>query len=429
MAAYRVTLTAPATGPIAELTELQPGLCVEGTPVGNLLLLRLTGDSATIDEAEKALATHMVTRHETKEADVLTLVVEAPPSEAGILERSAKADALVLPPLQWCGSRVLLRLLVFEGLRMDTLSEILPGAQLESKSVLHGNEVERELLASGLLLPALTKRQGQAVLAALETGYYDAPRKVTTADVAQGLGIARSTFEEHLKAAESQLVRALAPVVRMRLLQEEQGPRAAGAEALHLYARFSEDLGYYVHMTVRGDRIAEVGFDPRPPREPHGDDHPYLARILDHLATGHDDLRDIPLDLHVTPFERDVLEYMRTIPPGEVITYGDLARRLGKPRASRAVGQVCAKNPAILVVPCHRVVPAAGGVGHYGGAGGSATKRKLLDKEGALSKLEPHHRGLHARPSELTVTKVVPANDGVPTARRMPDQAVSTSPD
>ena len=392
MTAYRVTLTAPAMGPIAELTELHPGLCVEGTPVENLLLLRLTGDARTIDEAEETLATHMVTRHEAKESDVLTLVVEAPASEAGILERAAAADALVLPPLRWCDSQVLLRLLFFDALRMPTLSAILPGATLESKTVLQGAEVDRELLASGLLLPSLTRRQGQSILAALEAGYYDAPRKVTTGEVAQGLGIARSTFEEHLKAAESQLVRALAPVVRMRLLQEEQGPKAAGAEALHLYAKFSEDLGLFVSMTVRGDRIAAVSLAAKPPKEPHGEDHPYLSRVLNHLATGEDDLQDIPLDLDVTPFERKVLERLRTIPPGEVVTYGDLARLIGEPHASRAVGNVCAKNPAILVVPCHRVVPAAGGVGNYGGAGGPATKRKLLEKEGAFPDLAAHRK-------------------------------------
>ena len=391
MTAYRVALEATARGPIGELTEAHPTLRIEGTPVGSLLLLRCAGDVRAIDEARDALATRMVTRHQAKDEDVLTFVVEAPPSEARILAQSAAADALLLPPILWHEGRVRVRLLLFDELRAETLSDILPESHLESKAVLRVGEVERELLASGLLLPSLTRRQGQAILAALDTGYYDAPRKVTTLDVARKLGIARSTFEEHLKAAESQLVHALAPVVRMRLLEEEQGPEAAGAEALRLYAHFSKDLGYYVHMTVRGDRVLEVGFDTKAPKAPHGEDHPYLSRILDHLATGRDDLRDIPLDLRVTPFEREVLEYLRTIPPGEVITYGDLARRLGKPNASRAVGNVCAKNPAIIVVPCHRVVPAAGGVGNYGAAGGSATKRKLLEKEGALGKVEPRH--------------------------------------
>jgi methylated-DNA-[protein]-cysteine S-methyltransferase len=392
MTAYRLELSAPSEGPIADVLASREGLHIEGTPVGRLLLLRCRGDARTIGEVEETLATNFVTRHAGREEDVLTVVVEAPPAEARILDRAEAQEALLLPPLVWHEGRIHVRLLLFGVLRADMVSDLLPGATLEAKTVLRGNEVDRELLASGLLLPSLTRRQGQAVLAALETGYYDAPRKVTTEDVARTMGIARSTFEEHLKAAESQLVHALAPVVRMRLLEGEQGREAAGAEALHLYAKFSKDLGLYVHLAVRGERVAEVSFASKPPKGPHGEDHPYLSRILDHLATGKDDLRNIPLDLHVTPFEREVLELLRTIPPGEVVTYGDLARKLGRPKASRAVGQVCAKNPAILVVPCHRVVPAAGGVGNYGGAGGAATKRKLLEKEGALRKLEARDR-------------------------------------
>lgn len=388
MTAYRIALAAPAEGPIAELAEEHPDLCVEGTPVGGLFLLRLSGEAETVDRAADFLATRFATRHMDMDEDVLTLVIETPPSEGELLERAAAADALLLPPFHWYDGRVHVRLLLFEEYRAETVSGILPGSSLESKAVLRGPEVERELLASGLLLPSLTRRQGQAILAALETGYYDAPRKVTTGEVAEKLDIARSTFEEHLKAAESQLVRALAPVVRMRLLEEEQGRQAAGAEALHLYAKFSKDLGLYVQMAIRGERVAEVTLAPRPPSEPHDEDHPYLARILDHLATGRDDLRDIPLDLHVTPFEHEVLDMLRMVPPGEVITYGDLAARLGKPQASRAVGNVCAMNPAVLIVPCHRVVPAAGGVGHYGAAGGAATKRKLLEKEGAIRKVK-----------------------------------------
>ncbi len=351
MTAYRLALSAPSEGPIADLLASHEGLHIEGTPVGGLLLLRCSGDARTINEAEEALATQFVTRHIAKEGDVLTLVVEAPPAEARVLNRAEALEALLLPPLVWHEGRVHVRLLLFGELRPEIVAELLPGATLEAKAVLRGNEVDRELLASGLLLPSLTRRQGQAVLTALDTGYYDAPRKVTTEDVARRMGIARSTFEEHLKAAESQLVHALAPVVQMRLLEAEQGSEAAGAEGLRLFARFSEDLGLYVHMTVRRDRVAGVTLASTPPRAPHGEDHPYLARIVEHLATGRDDLRDIPLDLQVTPFEREVLELLRTIPPGEVITYGDLAARLGRPKASRAVGQVCAINPAILVVP------------------------------------------------------------------------------
>src|SRR5439155_645252 len=95
------------------------------------------------------------------------------------------------------------------------------------------------------------------------------------------------------------------------------------------------------------------------------------------------DLRDIPVDLEVAPFEREVLDFLRTIPPGETITYGEIARRLGRPGASRAVGTACARNPAVIVIPCHRVVPKSGGLGNYSSEGGPETKRKLLEREGA----------------------------------------------
>ena len=93
-------------------------------------------------------------------------------------------------------------------------------------------------------------------------------------------------------------------------------------------------------------------------------------------------MRDIPLDFQVTPFERDVLEQLRKIPPGEVVTYGEIAKRLGKAKASRAVGTACAKNPFTIVVPCHRVVPASGGVGNYTSAGGPEAKIELLTRGG-----------------------------------------------
>lgn len=398
MTAYRLTLKAPAEGPLAELLAAHPGLCVEGTPVGGLLLLRLEADADTIDQAEEYLETHIVLRHRGKEGDALTVVVEMPPPETRLLERLRAQDALLLPPLLWHEDAIQARFILFDELNGESVGRLLPGASLESKSVLRGSEVDRELLASGLLLPSLTRRQGEAILAAIDAGYYEAPRRVTTAEVAPRLGIARSTFEEHLKAAEAQLIGALAPVVRLRLLEREQGSEeAVGAEALRLYARFSEDLGLYVSMAVRGNKVAAVSLAERPPKEAYGSDHPYLAEVLEHLATGKGDLQDIPLDLHVTPFEREVLDTLRTIPPGKVITYGELAKKIGKPNASRAVGNVCAMNPAILVVPCHRVVPAAGGVGHYGGAGGPRTKRKLLEKEGALPEVAKGHdqAGLH----------------------------------
>src|SRR5207247_6192231 len=148
-------------------------------------------------------------------------------------------------------------------------------------------------------------------------------------------------------------------------------------------SKFSRELGLYVQLEVLGDRVAAVRLARKAPRETAGSDHPYLARILEHIHTGDGDLRDIPVDLEVAPFEREVLDFLRTIPPGETITYGEIARRLGRPGASRAVGTACARNPAVIMIPCHRVVPKSGGLGNYSSEGGPETKRKLLEREGA----------------------------------------------
>jgi methylated-DNA-[protein]-cysteine S-methyltransferase len=93
----------------------------------------------------------------------------------------------------------------------------------------------------------------------------------------------------------------------------------------------------------------------------------------------------LPVDLRLAraPFRREVLETLhRDVARGATITYGALAERAGHPRAARAVGTACARNPVPLVVPCHRVLPSGGGVGQYGG--GPARKVALLELEGAL---------------------------------------------
>ena len=75
----------------------------------------------------------------------------------------------------------------------------------------------------------------------------------------------------------------------------------------------------------------------------------------------------MPLDLEGTEFQRRVWAQLRAIPYGETISYGELARRVGNPRASRAVGLANGRNPVAVIVPCHRVIAADGGLGGYGG--------------------------------------------------------------
>jgi methylated-DNA-[protein]-cysteine S-methyltransferase len=93
---------------------------------------------------------------------------------------------------------------------------------------------------------------------------------------------------------------------------------------------------------------------------------------------------ELEVDLStVTPFQRRVLEAATRVPAGVVATYGEIARRIGKPRAARAVGQALARNPVPIVVPCHRVVAADGSLTGYSGRGGIETKAQLLRLEGA----------------------------------------------
>jgi methylated-DNA-[protein]-cysteine S-methyltransferase len=96
------------------------------------------------------------------------------------------------------------------------------------------------------------------------------------------------------------------------------------------------------------------------------------------------DLLDVPLDLDGHPdFHRAVWAIARHIAPGQTRTYGEIAHQLNDPGASRAVGQALGRNAFPLVVPCHRVLAAHGGLGGFSAPGGQITKRRLLAIEGA----------------------------------------------
>ena len=102
-----------------------------------------------------------------------------------------------------------------------------------------------------------------------------------------------------------------------------------------------------------------------------------LLRYLD----GRAEPLDLPLDVRATAFQRRVWEALRRIPYGATRSFAETARAIGKPSATRAVARACATNPAALVIPCHRVVRADGGLGGY--RWGVARKRALLEQERA----------------------------------------------
>lgn len=89
---------------------------------------------------------------------------------------------------------------------------------------------------------------------------------------------------------------------------------------------------------------------------------------------------DLPLEPVGTAFQKSVWRSMQEIPYGETMSYGELARRVGKPKASRAVGSANGKNPLSIVVPCHRVIAAGGKIGGFGNVG-LTVKQMLLNLE------------------------------------------------
>ena len=111
---------------------------------------------------------------------------------------------------------------------------------------------------------------------------------------------------------------------------------------------------------------------------------PYAGQLQAYFA-GERSGFDVPLDLsRLTPFQLSVLQAARRIPAGSVWTYGQVARSIGKPKASRAVGQALGRNPVPIVIPCHRVVASDGSLGGYSGGGGLDSKRWLLELEGVM---------------------------------------------
>ena len=108
--------------------------------------------------------------------------------------------------------------------------------------------------------------------------------------------------------------------------------------------------------------------------------------ILRYLEGDNVDFMQYSLDLsHMTDFERDVLRQTRMIPYGQTITYSELAIHVGRPTATRAVGQALAKNPYPIIIPCHRVVARSGPGGYMGGV---ELKTRLLELEKESCKSE-----------------------------------------
>jgi len=133
--------------------------------------------------------------------------------------------------------------------------------------------------------------------------------------------------------------------------------------------------------TLRRLRRALPGVREQPPTPAVADAIGAIVRLFEGEP---DDLATIVLDMDEVPeFHRRVYDLARTIPPGETLSYGEVASRLGEPGAAQAVGRALARNPFPIVVPCHRVLAANGALHGFSAPGGLDTKRRMLAIEGA----------------------------------------------
>ena len=142
--------------------------------------------------------------------------------------------------------------------------------------------------------------------------------------------------------------------------------------------------GQGVCFVLLGDTAAELYADLQQ-RQPNAqlikDEQalaPYLKKVTDFLDAPQTPL-DFPLDIQGSDFQKNVWAILQTIPMGQTLSYSDVAERLHKPKAVRAVANACAANPLALVIPCHRILRADGGISGY--RWGVERKRALLAKE------------------------------------------------
>lgn len=131
----------------------------------------------------------------------------------------------------------------------------------------------------------------------------------------------------------------------------------------------------------RGDTVLLHEFHFGRVEEADAGDDELVARFRAFLAGRAVDFDDVAVDLEwATDLQRALVEALRAVPRGDVVSYGELAALAGRPRAPRAAGAVCSENRFSFIVPCHRVV-ASHGIGGYGSAG-VEVKRRLLALEG-----------------------------------------------
>jgi methylated-DNA-[protein]-cysteine S-methyltransferase len=201
-------------------------------------------------------------------------------------------------------------------------------------------------------------------------------------------------------------------------MSESGEPVAANApifSAMTQYTLFETVIGWAglawgdkglvgVHLPDVDPELSRRSFLRKFPDAVEGPPTPAIGKVIAdirELMTGKPvDLLDAPIDIGRVPeFNARVYAIARAIPPGETLTYGEVATKLGDRLLARDVGAAMGANPWPIVVPCHRVTAAGGKLGGFSARGGSATKLKLLTIEGAAIATAPPAPPKRAKPA------------------------------
>jgi AraC family transcriptional regulator of adaptative response/methylated-DNA-[protein]-cysteine methyltransferase len=204
------------------------------------------------------------------------------------------------------------------------------------------------------------KERTTVTTAMYEAGYGSSSRLYERA--ASQLGMTPATYQRGGGGMRLRYTVTDCPLGRLLLAATERGVSAVS---------LGDDDGALVESLRREYPLAEVTRDDAGLGE-------WLRDLLEHLH-GRQPHLDLPLDVRATAFQRRVWQELQAIPYGSTRSYAEIARRLGRPTATRAVARACATNPVSVVIPCHRVVREDGGLGGY--RWGLERKQKLLERE------------------------------------------------
>lgn len=203
-------------------------------------------------------------------------------------------------------------------------------------------------------------RDGRDVTTAIYEAGYGSPSRVYESSPT-GRGMSPSAYRRGGAGMLIGYAVVNIPLGRMLVAATEQGVCAV-------------KLGDSAATLERDLRREYPSADIQPRRQPHPE---WVDAIVKHING--EPLPDLPIDVQATAFQWKVWRALQRIPYGETRAYGDIAKAIGKPTASRAVARACATNPVCLVVPCHRVVQSDGALGGY--RWGVERKKRLLAEE------------------------------------------------